>query len=110
MDYTQLRPVAAEPAAAQVTSGGRNYALYRGPLSALATTGIGLEQTPNLLWPRDNSWMVVSEIDFDSTLIGANSNLIDSVLANPELESWRVQPEDSLAHDSDVVNHGAVSD
>lgn len=91
------------PPTAQVTSGGRNYTLYRGPLPALATTGIGLQQTPNLLWPPDNSWMVVSEIDFDSTLIGANSNLIDAVLSNPELESWRVQPEDSLAH-------GAVTD
>lgn len=95
----------ALPATAQVASGGRTYALYRGPLSALTAPGNGLEQTPNLLWPTDISWMVVSEIDFDSTLIGANRNVIDALLENPELESWRVRPHDSLAHDGDSVNH-----
>lgn len=61
-------------------------------------------QSPNLFWPEDRSWCVVSEIDFDSTIVAGSSQLVAAVLAHPELEAWRVDPGDSLAYDSDTLN------
>lgn len=61
-------------------------------------------EAPNLIWPEDHSWFVVSEVDFDSTLVGGNNALIDSVIESSKLEAWRVEPTDSLADDADKVN------
>ncbi len=47
---------------------------------------------------------MASEIDFDSTLVGGSTQLIDDVLQSPALDSWPVQPDDSLAADADRVN------
>ena len=59
---------------------------------------------PNLIWPADDSWFVVSEIDFDSTLVGGSSMLINAIVESPKLEAWQVEPVDSLADDADKVN------
>jgi hypothetical protein len=48
---------------------------------------------------------VASEIDFDSTLVGGTEQLIDAILAEPRLDTWRVGPGDSLAYDADKINH-----
>ena len=61
-------------------------------------------QSPNLFWPADRTWCVASEIDFDSTLIGGSTELVDAILQAPELDAWSVQPDDSLAHDADRLN------
>jgi hypothetical protein len=50
------------------------------------------------------SWCVVSEIDFDSTLVGGQNDLIDKVLRCDDLEAWSVGPLDSLACDGDMIN------
>ncbi|HEX5527795.1 MAG TPA: hypothetical protein VFX44_11455 [Solirubrobacterales bacterium] len=62
---------------------------------------------PNLIWPADHSWLVASEVDFDSTLVGGSAELIEAIAASPELEAWAVEPTTSLACDADKVN-GAV--
>jgi len=85
---------------------GRSYLLFTGPLAdatQLDPRGFG-SQSPNLFWPRDHSWCVATEVDFDSTLIGGPRPLIDAVLASPVLEAWPVAPQDSLARDADTVN------
>lgn len=61
-------------------------------------------RAPNLIWPADHSWLVASEVDFDSTLVGGSATLIGAVIESPELEAWRVEPTDSLAADADQVN------
>lgn len=65
-------------------------------------------EAPNLIWPADHSWFVVSEVDFDSTLIGGNATLIDAIVESSKLEAWQVEPANSLADDADKVNR--VSD
>lgn len=85
----------------------RDYLLFSGPL--LAATEIGDQngiwsQSPNLFWPADQAWCVATEIDFDSTLVAGSSELIAAVLAEPALEAWPVNPDDSLAHDGDTLN------
>jgi uncharacterized membrane protein len=61
-------------------------------------------EAPNLIWPADRSWFVVSEVDFDSTLVGGSADLIKAIVESPELEAWQVEPTDSLAFDADKVN------
>lgn len=110
----------------------RDFAILAGPLSAvdevgfissgssfaftaLAWTGEGpppepepsehfWQQAPNLIWPADRAWYVASEYDFDSTLVGGSTNLIEEIMAEPRLETWVVEPGDSLAEDADKVN------
>ena len=84
----------------------REYVMLTVPLSAvrhLSDSGVG-ESSPNLLWPADRAWCVTSEIDFDSTLVGGSSDLVQAVLDAPGLDSWPVSPEDSLAADADKIN------
>ena len=61
-------------------------------------------QSPNLLWPADRAWFLASEIDFNSTLVAGDTDLIADILACPALESWPVRPHGSLGSDGDKVN------
>lgn len=110
----------------------REFVILTGPLSAvdevgfissgssfsftaLAWTGGGAppepepserlwQQAPNLIWPADRAWYVASEYDFDSTLAGGSKDLIEEIMAEPQLETWVVSSEDSLSEDADKVN------
>ncbi|MGE5603368.1 MAG: hypothetical protein ACM30E_09970 [Nitrososphaerales archaeon] len=64
----------------------------------------GRREVPNLIWPEDRSWFVVSEVDFDSTLVGGSAELIKAIVESPALEAWQVEPTDSLAIDADKIN------
>jgi hypothetical protein len=59
---------------------------------------------PNLIWPSDRKWLVVSEVDFDSTLVAGSRRLVDALLTDGELEVFEVVPDTSLAAFSDKVN------
>jgi hypothetical protein len=59
---------------------------------------------PNLIWPEDRSWLVVSEVDFDSTLVGGRGELVEAIVASPKLEVWQAEPTTSLAEGADKVN------
>jgi hypothetical protein len=61
-------------------------------------------EAPNLIWPADRSWLVASEVDFDSTIVGGSTKLIEAIVGSSELEAWQVEPTDSLASDADKVN------
>lgn len=61
-------------------------------------------EAPNLIWPADKSWFVSTEVDFDSTLVGGTSKLIEAVLGSSKLEAWQVEPSDSLAINADKIN------
>lgn len=59
---------------------------------------------PNLIWPADHTWLVSSEVDFDSTLVGGGAELIQAIVDSSKLEAWQVEPADSLAADADKIN------
>ena len=48
--------------------------------------------SPNLVWPADRAWFLASEIDFDSTLVGGSSELIETILGDSKLDAWLVGP------------------
>lgn len=72
------------------------------------SSGFRQRGSPNLIWPKDHSWFVASEVDFDSTLVGGSAILIDAIIESSKLEARQIMPTDSLADDADKVN--AVSD
>lgn len=83
----------------------RNYIVLQGPLAGVSQIGDGVSRySPSLLWPSDHSWFVLSEVDFDSTLVGGSSKLIKMLVESSEIEVWQMEPTDSLAADADRVN------
>jgi hypothetical protein len=89
---------------------GRTYILLRGPLRAALEIGSCprpdwfIPQSPSVFWPVDRAWLAATEVDFDSTVVGGSSELVDALLAAPALDSWPIGPDDSLAVDGDRVN------
>ena len=78
----------------------RSYGLFEGALNGVTSIDIAhrrSSQPPNLWWPNDRSWIVASEIDLPWTYVGGSKALIESVLADPNLESETVEPGDSYA-------------
>jgi hypothetical protein len=47
---------------------------------------------------------VASEVDFDSTLVGGTTELVDAIIQAPAFDAWPVKPEDSLTADADLIN------
>lgn len=92
----------AKPAAGSVT-----FTLVEqgsGPPAEPDPTQFRVREAPNLIWPADRRWLMVSEVDWDSTLVGGSAALIEAIVASPELEALRVEPTDSLAADADEIN------
>jgi hypothetical protein len=83
----------------------RNYVVLQGPLAAVSEIGDHpLIRSPSLIWPADHSWFIASEVDFDSTLVGGDTKLVEAIVESPELETWQMEPSDSLAADADKIN------
>lgn len=61
-------------------------------------------QTPSLVWPADQAWVLVSEIDFDSTIIACADDVADALLSHPQLEALEVSFDSDLSHSGDRVN------
>jgi hypothetical protein len=88
----------------------RGYLLFHGPLRAAlrighqVTADWRLPQSPNLLWPADRSWLLATEIDFDSTLVGGSTGLAEELVRATRLEAWPVGSNDDLSIDGDRIN------
>jgi hypothetical protein len=100
---------------------GREYVVFRGDLAVLADPAwqhevpwadtelaeLGFTQfahSPALLWPADRSWIVVTEVDWDSTIVGGPADLIAAICADPALEATPLAPDSRLQWDADEVN------
>lgn len=59
---------------------------------------------PSLVWPDDRAWVAVTEVDYDSTIIGGDPALIDALLADPRLEAHAISADADLTWDADEVN------
>lgn len=89
---------------------GRENLLFQGPLSAMRELvqydgpEVWWTQSPALFWPADRSWCVATEIDLDSTLVGAGTDAVADVLGSPGLEALPIGLDASLQADGDHVN------
>lgn len=81
-----------------------------GPLPERPRIDSNMREAPHLIWPADRAWFVVSEVDFDSTLVGGSTALVEAIVESPELEAWAVEPTTSLACDADKINGTSARD
>jgi hypothetical protein len=61
-------------------------------------------QHPSLIWPADHAWILVSEIDFDSTIVGGSEALVAALCADDRLEALPLPEGANLQWDADTVN------
>lgn len=61
-------------------------------------------RTPGLMWPEDRSWVLATEIEYDSTLVAGSTALVAAICADRDLEAFAVAEDDYLSWDSDGVN------
>jgi hypothetical protein len=84
-----------------------------GPLGAVARS-VGVlparNVSCNLWWPDDHAWCVATEIDLDSTYVGASEACIEELLANSELEVARLDLGAGVTADSDTLNLAVAPD
>ena len=62
------------------------------------------DQSPNLWWPADQAWCVVTDIDLMSSYVGGSRACIGEVLACPGLEAVAASPGDPTSHAADTIN------
>jgi len=83
----------------------RDYHLAGGPVAAasqlLGTVG---RYSANLWWPADHAWCVATDIDLDSTYVGASEACIEELLAKSELEVAPLSVTAGVTADSDTLN------
>lgn len=87
----------------------RDYHLAHGPLAALTQSlstdsGYSWHLSANLCWPGDHTWCLATEIDFDSTYLGASQACIEDLVADSELEAMRLDVTAGVTADSDTLN------
>lgn len=61
-------------------------------------------QHPSLIWPADRAWILVSEIDFDSTIVAGSATLVSALCADERIEALPVPEGANLQGDADEVN------
>jgi len=61
-------------------------------------------QSPSIVWPDDHAWVVVTDVDLDSTIVGGSPELIAALIADPALEALRITEGTVLTYDVDEVN------
>lgn len=100
---------------------GRGYVLFRSGVAELADPGWVLHApwrdrvaeehgfapsalSPSIVWPGDRAWVWVTEVDYDSTIVGGSAELIQALASDPHLEALEIVAGTALTYDSDDVN------
>lgn len=93
---------------------GRNYVLFEAGANDFADAAwpgcapwvdnVLWSQSPSILWPDDHSWLLATEIDFDSTLVAGTTALIRELVQTPGLEALPIRTDADLTWDGDVLN------
>jgi Protein of unknown function (DUF2510) len=88
--------------------GGLRYLLARAPATSISTLGRPpLAVAANLAWPDDRAWYVVTDVDFDSTLVATSEECAAALLVDHGLEALPVHALDRIDIDGDVLNADA---
>jgi hypothetical protein len=74
----------------------RGYVLFGGPVEA-ATAIDDAAFTPNIWWPADRAWCVVSAIDLLWTYVAGPAPMIAELMGHRELEVLPAQPDDRVS-------------
>lgn len=100
----QLPPPEVE-SAPRLVGMQRKYVLYRGPLSAIGSFFQGFwDHSPNMWWPEDCAWCVSTDIDLDSTYIGAGEGCIEALTEDARFEALGTAPDAPVYMAADTLN------
>lgn len=89
----------------------RNYLLFGAPLDIVdLDLNPPFDQSPNLWWPDDRSWVVGTEVDLAWTYVGGTRRLIETLLLNEHLEVLEAALTDQIGYDSDTLNAALNAD
>ena len=82
------------------------YLLYQGPLDALHNflTHRFWGDVPNIWWPADRAWFVMSHYDLDSTYIAGSEECIQALLNHPSFEVMAIAGDAPFGWGQDQVN------
>lgn len=61
-------------------------------------------QSPSILWPEDRAWVLVTEVDFDSTIVAGPHDLIRAICADERIEALPIREGADLGWNADEVN------
>lgn len=61
--------------------------------------------SPSIIWPEDRAWVLVSEIDYDSTIVAGSRALINAIVADPAIEALEIPANADLSWTGDAVNN-----
>jgi hypothetical protein len=85
-------------------SGIRTFIPHTWIMDAPWTKDTVFPRTPNIIWPEDHAWIVASEIDLDSTVVGGSRALVDAIIASPDLEAFEIPEGADLTSLGDRIN------
>jgi hypothetical protein len=105
----------------------RSMLLAEGPMSAVPETSFSdpvpsssperdrwravyRYRSPSLWWPDDRAWCVASDVDLQTTLVGASSDCIDRLVSDSRLEAMRVTADQWVTVEADSVNPTPAGD
>lgn len=92
----------------QLVLPGREYVCFEAGISAFTQESwparapwiedpkTSLPQSPNLIWPEGREWFLISEIDFDSTLVACSLTCAEALEAHPGIEAIRITRDTSV--------------
>jgi hypothetical protein len=93
----------------------RDHVLFRGSVRELTDPGWAAQApwadeapewtaSPSLIWPADRAWVLVTEVDGDSTVVAGTADLVQAICADPLIEARAIREGTALTWDSDEVN------
>jgi hypothetical protein len=86
------------------TAGARFFAGRGWPDDAPWHDGSASPQSPSMVWPDDHAWVLVTEIDWDSTIVAGSWVLIKALVSDPSIEAMPIREGSNLGWDADDEN------
>jgi hypothetical protein len=115
--YGSLPGGLRELGAPRLHMSGREMILLTGPLGALPATSFDAPwyepgwanpadryRSPSLWWPEDRSWCVASDVDLQTSYLGATAECVQHLIDDGELEILPVSPDQSVTIHADTIN------
>jgi hypothetical protein len=87
-----------------------DYVLAQTDTARLAWPGWGLclafrtDEPPLLPWPDDHTWVLATEIDWDSTIVAGPRERVDAILTDGRFEACPVDADPDLSWNGDTIN------
>ena len=61
-------------------------------------------RSPSLWWPEDRAWCVATDVDLETSYLGASKAGVDALMDKAGVEVMRVAAHQSVGEDADDIN------